>query len=179
MVIASVGCRKPVRSGTDEKGRTDAVSAVDLLVERETVRPGTTVYLGVRIRLAPGWHTYSNPPGDSGMAPSLTLDVPDGVQAGALEYPPHREFRDAAGTTYGYEREVLLRVPVSVSEDVQEQGSVRIAGTLDYLVCRETCLPQSARLDGLFTIGSASSAPTPEWRRAFGEGRWKSEQKNE
>jgi len=148
-------------------------------VERETVRPGTTVYLGVQIRLAPGWHTYSDPPGDSGMAPVLTLDVPDGVKAGPLQYPPHNEFPDAAGTTYGYEGSVLLKVPLRIPESAEEQAPVRIRGTLDYLVCKEMCVPQSAELHGTFTIGSTLSAPTPEWEKACGEGGWEHKAKNE
>ena len=171
----ALGCRQDVKSAVGIGITSDAASSARLLVERSTVEPGTTVGIGIMIRLAEGWHTYADPPGDSGMAPILHVDLPEGIKAGPLRYPRHKAFRDDAGTTFGFEDSVLLRIPVTVDTGVASSQDVPFRATLDYLICKEACLPQRAELTGTLRIGRPQSAPTPEWRGALSEGGWMSE----
>ena len=168
IALLAAGCRR----GADPKGQDDdataAISQARLLVERDVVEPGTVVNVGIMIELADGWHTYADPPGDSGMAPRLTMNLPESMQAGTMKYPPHDEFTDAAGTTYGYEEQVLLIVPVHVAADTDTRGELPIEATLDYLVCKEVCVPQRAEMSARLQLGSAASAPSTEWQRAAG-----------
>ena len=43
--------------------------AVTLLGEGASIEPGASFWVGLRQRIAPGWHTYWTNPGDSGRAP--------------------------------------------------------------------------------------------------------------
>ena len=51
---------------------------VSLVSDTDAVSPGTPFRIGLRIRLAPGWHTYWRNPGDAGVAPELDLALPKG-----------------------------------------------------------------------------------------------------
>jgi len=144
-------------------------------LESDGIGRGQTAYLGIMIELAPGWHTYADPPGDSGMAPILTLGLPEGVTAGPIEYPPASTFTDEAGTTYGYEGKVLLRVPVRIAAEANTADRVGVAATLDYLICNEVCLPQQAELSGEWVVSEQPSQPAPTWRRALADGGWNGE----
>jgi thiol:disulfide interchange protein DsbD len=46
--------------------------SVALISEPSAVEPGTTFWVGLRQRIAPGWHTYWINPGDSGEPPTIT-----------------------------------------------------------------------------------------------------------
>src|SRR5208337_3717308 len=69
---------------------TSAVSpraTVSLVSDTDAVSPGTPFQIGLRFRLAPGWHTYWRNPGDAGVAPELDLALPKGATAGPLAWP--------------------------------------------------------------------------------------------
>lgn len=109
-----------------------------LLADVGAVEPGETFHLAVRYEIAPHWHIYWSNPGDSGMPPSISIEAPSGFEVGEILWPRPHVFR-AEDLTYGYEKEVLLLVPV--------KAPVRIAGSsvsfevaLDWFVCRKVCL---------------------------------------
>src|SRR6202008_3713117 len=52
-----------------------------LLSEGASIEPGAPFWLGLRQRIAPGWHTYWLNPGDSGEAPTLDWKLPAGFAA--------------------------------------------------------------------------------------------------
>lgn len=61
-----------------------------LVSDTDTVAPGTPLHLGLRLRIAPGWHTYWQNPGDAGAPPELTLtwqggSLPEGASAGPID----------------------------------------------------------------------------------------------
>ncbi|MCX7197026.1 MAG: protein-disulfide reductase DsbD family protein, partial [Proteobacteria bacterium] len=83
---------------------------VELVPEPSTARPGEPVQAVLRMRIAPGWHTYWMNPGDSGLATSLEWRLPAGVAAGALSWPVPKRLPVGPLMNYGYENEVLLPV---------------------------------------------------------------------
>jgi len=92
--------------------------------------------LGLRYRIAPGWHIYWENPGESGMATSATAQVPAGMQAGPLRFPaPERFGSEVLG--YGYSGEVVLFVDVTGAP----RGQARVASR--WLVCNDICEPES------------------------------------
>ena len=55
---------------------TSARDTVSLVSDTDAVTPGAPFRIGLRFRLAPGWHTYWQNPGDAGVAPELDLALP-------------------------------------------------------------------------------------------------------
>jgi len=132
---------------------------VDLLADVSAVQPGKPFTLGVRFRIDPGWHIYWTNPGDSGLPTRVKLDLPPGLTAGATEYPvPSILTFPGDITNYGYEREVVLLVPVTPTAALTAVGSAHIVAHIDYLVCDATCLPGSAVLS-IDLPESTQSAP--------------------
>jgi DsbC/DsbD-like thiol-disulfide interchange protein len=177
MLLAGCGRapQTPVQTAVERAAPSQAV----LLFERAHLTPDVSMSLGVHITLVPGWHTYTDPPGDSGMAPILSLELPEGIVVGPLEYPPAKPFTDAAGTTYGFDGSVLLRAPLHVTDPGSLPERVAVNGTLDYLICRDVCIPQRAVLEGELVVREEASPVTDAWRRAAAAGGWDSEGNDE
>ena len=55
------------------------------VAEQDVVAPGQPFRLGLRLRLAPGWHTYWKNPGDAGAAPEIVLALPEGASSGDID----------------------------------------------------------------------------------------------
>jgi len=60
---------------------------VRLVAERAAVTAGAPFTLAVELRTRPGWHTYWMNPGDSGLAPALRWQLPDGVRLTGVAFP--------------------------------------------------------------------------------------------
>jgi thiol:disulfide interchange protein DsbD len=60
---------------------------VELISETAGIEPGGSLWVGIRQRIAPGWHTYWINPGDSGEPMTVAWDLPRGVEHGPLVWP--------------------------------------------------------------------------------------------
>ncbi len=140
---------------------------VDLLADTSAVQPGRPFTVAIRFRIDPGWHIYWTNPGDSGLPTRVKLDLPPGFTAGPVQYPVPAVLRLPGGITdYGYEgRATLLQ---AVMPPTVLPATVRLTAHVDYLVCREDCLPGAATADlELTTSGPAD----PDHAAAFAASR--------
>jgi len=70
-----------------------------LLLSAESAQPGETVWAGVELKMAPGWHTYWRNPGDAGLPTTMTWTLPPGVSAGEINWPIPEKTVTPAGDT--------------------------------------------------------------------------------
>ena len=66
----------------------------------------------------PGWHTYWKNPGDAGIATQIKWQLPPGITAGEIQWPLPEKLPPAEVTTYGYEDEVMLLVPLTLATNL-------------------------------------------------------------
>ena len=125
-----------------------ARTTATIVSDRDGVAPGQAVRLGLRLRIAPGWHVYWKNPGDAGIAPELTLD---GAQGGPILWPTPVRLPEGPLMTYGYTGEVLLPLVATA------QGRA-VTATASWLVCEKICVPEDATLT-LALDGPPGTAP--------------------
>ena len=117
----------------------------------EGVGPGQPLWLGLSITHQPEWHTYWKNPGDSGLPTQLQWQLPEGMDAGEIAWPVPHKIRIGNLANYGYEGQVLLPVPVTVSGaftpgPLAKEVTVQLQAS--WLVCRKECIPE----EGHFTL---------------------------
>ncbi|MFM7050516.1 MAG: protein-disulfide reductase DsbD domain-containing protein [Planctomycetota bacterium] len=107
--------------------------------------PGATVRAVFAIDIHPGWHIYWENPGESGAPTDVALELPAGCSAPTLpngrariDFPAPSVF-EKGETTFGYEKRVLLSVPITIGAEVPA-GGLPVKARLSYLVCKELCL---------------------------------------
>jgi thiol:disulfide interchange protein/DsbC/DsbD-like thiol-disulfide interchange protein len=133
---------------------TSKRSTATFITESDSVAPGGHVRIGLRLRLAPGWHTYWRNPGEAGVPVELAPSLSSGATAGPIEWPAPSRISEGDITTYGYSGEVIL--PVAVTLDPGVSG---VSGDLSahWLVCKDICIPEEAS----FRIEIPSGPGTP------------------
>src|SRR5260370_21317498 len=89
-----------------------------LVLAAETARPGDTLLAGVHLRMDPRWHTYWKNPGGPGIPTTIAWQLPPGVTAGDIQWPVPKKLSEADLTSYIYEKEVVLLVPLKLSADL-------------------------------------------------------------
>jgi len=136
--------------------------AAELVSANTALVPGTTALLALRLDIAPGWHTYWRNPGESGLPTTLDWRLPPGYAAGAIEWPAPSRLPAGPLVNYGYVGEALHLVPITVPATAQIGSDVVLAARADWLVCRETCIPEGADL----------ALTLPVAREAGADARW-------
>ncbi|TAD87900.1 MAG: cytochrome C biogenesis protein [Alphaproteobacteria bacterium] len=145
--------------------RTPHVTAT-LEAEVATVVPGQPFRAGLRLEMKPGWHTYWQNPGDSGLATEIEWLLPPGVTAGAIQWPAPHRYPFGPLVNHGYSGEVLL--PVSITVPSTGLGArVRLQAEARWLVCEQICVPEEATLVLDLPVGPIAYAALPETMARF------------
>ncbi len=127
--------------------------------EVSQIAPGATFRVGLRQRIAPGWHTYWINPGDSGEPLSIAWILPPGFAAGAIEWPYPRRIPVGPAMSYGYEDEVILPIEISAPASLEPGSQVTLSGRASWLVCEKICLPEEATVRLTLPVGPATPDP--------------------
>lgn len=139
------------------------------LVAQETgIAPGGTVYVALRQKIIPGWHTYWRNPGDAGEATKITWTLPAGWKAGDMVWPTPKTARLGPLLDYAYEGEVFIPVPITAAADAQVGTTISLTADVFYLVCEQVCVPEEAKLSLLLPVVAAPAAD-PKWGTIVGD----------
>jgi thiol:disulfide interchange protein len=131
----------------------------ELVSEVRSVPPGATFWVGLRQRIAPGWHTYWINPGDSGEAATIAWTLPEGFSAGAIVWPHPERIPVGALMSYGYTDEVVLLVPITAPAGLDPGGRVTLGGRASWLVCEKICIPEEASIELTLPVGPGTTDP--------------------
>lgn len=149
------------------------LSRAEIRAAPMAIEAGARVPVGIRFTMAPGWHTYAEDPGDSGMPPEITLKGPDGVRLERWQFPPAKRFTDAAGTTFGYANEVVLIGAVHLPTTLPDDDPLELSFSVVWMVCKEACVPLEETL-----VLNLRPKPPPaakafaDWERFLEAGGW-------
>jgi len=108
--------------------------------------PGKTVWAAITQAIAPGWHTYWRNPGDSGLATTVSWEMPSGVIAGETLWPVPEQFLTDAIVNFGYKDRATLIVPLTVMRGASVHGATARAN-LFLLECEHICIPEAVSVD--------------------------------
>jgi thiol:disulfide interchange protein DsbD len=150
---AAAQAEAPFAGGGFNRHHTQA----QLLLSAASAQPGETVWAGVDLKMDPGWHTYWKNAGDAGTPTKIEWTLPPGISAGAIHWPVPQKLPPAEVTTYGYENETVLLVPLTIASNVAP-GSVSVAAKVSWLECKDVCIPADAAVTAKITVGPESQA---------------------
>ena len=132
-----------------------------LIAYSGTISPGGTSHVALSLTLVPGWHVYWVYAGDSGEAPSVAWSAPQGIVLGPMQYPAPSRLPLGPLMDYGYEGTAIFPFRLTASQQLS-LGTTSLKAHVQWLVCREICLPGKAFLGlNLKVAPTAPSATNP------------------
>jgi len=126
-----------------------------LLLSHDTAKPGETIMAGVHLKMAPGWHTYWQNGGDSGMPTTIDWTLPKGVTTGEVQWPVPEKYVTGGETTFVYHDEVVLLVPLKLAAD-SPAGKLNLSAKVAWLECEKLCVRGGGDVGGVFSVGLES-----------------------
>jgi len=138
--------------------------ATRVVAERATAAPGGAVRLAMVFDIDPGWHLYWRNPGDTGVPPTIDLTLPEGVEAGAFRWPAPERYIHAGGELLDYihEDRLTLVAPLHIDADIEPGTTLTIKADVEFLVCREACIPGWSAESVTLIVGEAEEAVSAE-----------------
>jgi thiol:disulfide interchange protein DsbD len=137
-----------------------AHTQVTLHLSADPARPGDTVLAGVDLKMDPGWHTYWKNAGDAGIPTAIQWHLPPGVTAGDIQWPLPRKLPPADITTYGYEDEVMLIVPLKLAPDLKLDQPLQLQADLSWLECKDQCIPGKGSVSATLNLAGTTTPST-------------------
>lgn len=131
-------------------------TAVRLIAATEAVGTSETVPLGLEFRLEKDWKIYWRSPGDAGFPPRPDWSGSENLAEATLRWPVPARFSVLGLETLGYEDAVVLPLAVRLERPGQP---LRLRASVDYLTCKEICIPYTAELALDLPGGEARPSP--------------------
>jgi len=131
-------------------------SKVRLIAAMTATGEEDSISLGLEFRMEPGWKTYWRSPGDAGLPPQVDWSGSANLAAAELFWPAPRRYSAYGLETVGYEKAVVL--PVTARLEKPGRG-LSLNARVDYLTCKEICIPR--RADLALDLPSGDATPTP------------------
>lgn len=125
---------------------------VTMVSDAAAITPGKNFHVAFDFELEDGWHIYWINPGDSGLATSVFWEIPAGFAISDMQWPAPQRIEVEGLMNYGYEGKVSLLqklIPPSGLEGEEftlEGNEVILSAKLEWLVCKEICIPESAEV---------------------------------
>lgn len=119
---------------------------VRLLVLPQGLNRGQPAEAGLYFKLDPGWHIYWMNAGDAGEPPRVRWTLPEGITAGALQFPAPTRLPLGPLMDYGYVNDVLFPLTLNVAKTAKP-GTQVLHAKADWLVCQSSCIPGRAELE--------------------------------
>jgi DsbC/DsbD-like thiol-disulfide interchange protein len=133
-----------------------------LVAEHETLAPGKTAWIGIRMEIEPGWHTYWKGRNTTGTPPIIRWKLPQGYKVGEVLWPgPKRYIAYGDSLDHVHEGKVLLMAPLEVPADAQPGTRIELEAECMFVVCQDICLMEKSRHTLSLKVGESDPKPGP------------------
>jgi suppressor for copper-sensitivity B len=116
--------------------------------------------LGLDFDMAPGWKIYWRAPGDAGYPPAIDWKGSENLAGAEILWPAPKRFSIFGIDTIGYEGRVVLPIAVRPADPA---APLKLRAAVDFLTCREICIPYQAEF-ALDDTAPSWSGLLAEWR---------------
>ena len=102
------------------------------------------IYLGLEYQLQEGWKTYWQSPGDGGFPQEIDWSNSFNIKTLEIEWPTPMQFEILGMQSIGYSDHVIF--PLKIVLENESQLTIIILD-INYLVCKDICIPGNAHLE--------------------------------
>ncbi|MEM6823271.1 MAG: protein-disulfide reductase DsbD domain-containing protein, partial [Verrucomicrobiota bacterium] len=145
--------------------RTDHITS-QIISAVESIQPGQPFQVALRLKIDDHWHTYYKNPGDSGLATSISWNLPEGFTTSKIQWQTPKRLPYGPLTNFGYEGTVLHVATLVAPTTLKPGSTITLKARGDWLVCEEICIPGSADHELSLPV-SAELANPSQWLEEF------------
>lgn len=118
--------------------------SVRLISKNDSLTPQAVNEMAVVIDQKNGWHTYWRMPGDAGLKTKFYFNVPKNYDVEVPKFPLSERIATGGLVSFGYSGETVFPFNLDVPRFVRFGDKVTISVRVEYLACRDICVPGEA-----------------------------------
>ena len=149
---------KPVQAGHVE---------AELISENSSITPGEPFWVALKLKMDDDWHINWLNPGDFGLAPTITWQLPEGFEAGEIQWPIPGRLVFSPLVGYGYEGETILPVKINPPNNIQPGIEIILKAAAEWVVCGEVCVPGGANSALELSVSKNTPLLDENWAALF------------
>ena len=111
------------------------------------------IILGLEYRLEAGWKTYWRSSGEGGFPQNINWELSENIESIDILWPIPKYFEILGFISIGYVNEVIFPLKVKIKDP---KKNAKLILDIDYLTCKDICIPGSAYLELIIPQGEAS-----------------------
>jgi thiol:disulfide interchange protein DsbD len=161
----------PISGIASTDAARDRYVEAQLVLEKASVQPGETVWIGLRLNHDDKWHTYWKASATGYATSLINWDLPDGFEVGEILWPAPQPYYFEGYIEYVYENEVILPLELTIPADAVPGETYRISVTADWLMCEKTCIPGRVDLNLDVPVTAESGNLDSRWQALFDDAR--------
>jgi len=142
-----------------------ANTVVEMIPQYKTVNNGQSFWVGFSFKPDEDWHIYWSNPGDSGLAPKIEWQLPQGFQPGEIKWPQPNKIEAAPLISFGYHEEAFILVEVKSPPITENISELQLLTKVSWLACKVECIPGVTHFNLILPI----SKTTPELNQNYFE----------
>jgi thiol:disulfide interchange protein len=158
LAVPAIAQLREVGTGAPGPVKAPHITA-ELISDSGTISPGSASHVALSLTMESGWHVYWQYAGDSGEAPTVSWSAPQGITLGPMQYPAPSRLPLGPLMDYGYEGTAIFPYALMSSQQLRV-GDTTLQAHVQWLVCREVCLPGKALLGLALKVATIASSVT-------------------
>lgn len=147
-----------------ERVRTDHLIS-SLVASAESAAAGESIGIGLLLEHDPHWHTYWKNSGDSGLPTRISLELPEGVTAGDIQWPAPYRFDVEDIVNFGFGDRQLLPINLKIDKRFPH-AMLNVRASASWLICEVECIPGRADYELRIPVSETAGSPSA-WQEDF------------
>lgn len=139
---------------TSSQDFTDSLVTCEIIAEKDFISSNDTVLIAVKMSIKDDWHIYWKNPGDNGLPTSFSWDLPEGFVIKDEAFPYPKRFFSEGLVNFGYSNNVYFLFTLISSNLNSSQQKINLVCNIDWLSCRDVCIPGNALLTKELSLSS-------------------------
>ena len=110
------------------------------------------IYFGLQYKLQKGWKTYWKSSGEGGFPQNVNWQSSKNIKNIEIFWPTPKYFEILGFTSIGYQNKVIFPLKIII-DDIKKKTVIIL--DIDYLICKDICIPGKANLELIIPPGKA------------------------
>ncbi len=130
----------------DYKSDIQKFSTVHLSTSQNSLAPNSSMWAVAHLELKPNWYTYWENPGDSGLAPTISVNGPKDITISKISFLPPTKIQVGSFVDYGYYNDAFLFFQIENHRDKPSNQPALLEFQIDWVTCHDMCIQQTGHI---------------------------------
>jgi len=129
-------------------------TTAELVSEVQSIAPGATFAVALKLNLPAGWHSYYQNSGGLEQAPAIKWTLPAGFSTGPIQWPVPAVKDGFFGKSFVYTGSPVLLLEITTAATLEAGKTVTLTADASWQICADSCLNEQQTLTLKLPVGS-------------------------